>query len=68
MAARCVGCGTEATGELGMSGVPSCKPCWDSFLELFNRGPPPVEGIVVPESPATRIADAILELLGGKEG
>lgn len=59
----CIGCGGEATGELGFSEVPACRPCWESFMAAFDKTPTPA-GIVLPESPATRIADAVLRFLG----
>lgn len=62
----CVGCNGEATGALGLSDVPACKPCWDRFIARFDNfmTDPPVGGVAIPEGPETRIADAILEMLG----
>lgn len=59
----CVGCGGEAAKGID-SLAPTCVRCWDLFLDVFDRPVAGRSGIVVPEGPATRVADAVLIALG----
>jgi hypothetical protein len=62
----CVGCGcTEARACLGGCSwrheePPICTACYEEFETVFLDGPTPPEGIELPESRATRVADAML--------
>lgn len=59
----CVGCG--AAGAPAFVGkVPACAKCGDLFLAIFGRDTIPREGLIIPEGPITRIADAILVEMG----
>lgn len=62
----CVGCGGEPAKGIDTL-APTCVRCWDLFLDVFDRPVPGHTGIVVPEGPATRVADAVLVALGVRE-
>lgn len=59
----CAGCGVDGAPPF-VGKVPACPKCGALFLEQFDGGEIPLEGMAISEGPVTRIADAILAELG----
>jgi hypothetical protein len=69
-AVMCVGCGCTDDRACvgGCSWVrdepPICSVCWAEFEPIFAHGPLPLDGLAIPEGRASRVADALLAMMG----